>query len=153
MKTSFDHVNLYLTGNKTEIVVWGDKFATGIELIDLQHMELVKLTNQLYQACLAGDGHVADVFKAAMRRMVNYVRFHFTAEMEFLKKINYPGYNDHKAQHDLLVKDILTAVAEFESGKKYTPNLFVRTLRDWVFGHIAYFDKNYAVFAAEKGTK
>ena len=130
------------------IVAWDDSYATGIQLIDQQHMELVSLTNELYSACLSGRDTAGPVFKKVMSRMVEYVRFHFSAEMELLKKVNYPNYNHHKSLHDALVKQILSAVKEFNEGQKYAPNHFVRTLKDWIFGHIVIEDRIYASYIA-----
>ena len=137
----------------TEIVIWEDKYATGIEVIDGQHKQLVELTNQLYLACLAGDEVISTVFKDAMSRMVEYVRFHFTAELKLLDAIKYPDYNNHKKMHNDLVEEILTASSTYDDGRKFVPNHFVRTLRDWVFGHIAVYDKMYAEYVAEQKGK
>ena len=134
----------------TEIVVWDESYGTGIEFIDNQHRELVKLTNELYQACLAGNEAVGITFKDAMSRMVEYVRFHFTAELEILKRIDYPDYCDHKKQHDTLVMHILAASREYSEGRKFAPNQFVRTLKNWIFGHIAVRDRLYRNYIAEK---
>ena len=134
----------------TEIVIWEDKYATGIEVIDGQHKQLVELTNQLYLACLAGDEVISTVFKDAMSRMVEYVRFHFTAELKLLNAINYPDYHNHKKMHDDLVHDILDAAKDFSEGKRFVANNFVRTLKDWIFGHIAVYDKIYASYVADE---
>ena len=135
---------------KSEIVVWSDKYATGIELIDGQHHELVELTNQLYIACSTRDDVLQTVFKDAMSNMVKYVRFHFSAELKLLNAINYPDYNNHKKMHDSLVKNILEAANEYNDGKKFVPNNFVRTLKDWIFGHIAVYDKLYSAYVMEQ---
>jgi len=82
--------------------------------------------------------------------MVEYVRFHFSAELVLLKRIKYPKYDEHKTEHDSLVKQILAAVNEYQTGKKYAPYSFVRTLKDWVFGHIAIRDKLYAAYVADQ---
>ena len=137
----------------SNIITWEEVFVTGIPHIDQQHKELVSLTNELYKACLSGKESVGPAFKEIMSRMVEYVRFHFTAELQLLKRINYPDYNNHKAEHDNLVKQILTAVNEYQSGKKYAPYSFVRTLKDWVFGHIAVTDKLYSAYVAEQKSK
>ena len=137
----------------TDIVIWNDSYATGIELLDNQHRELVKLTNELYRACLEGNDAAGAAFAEVMRRMVEYVRYHFTVELEILKRINYPSYNDHKKQHDTLVMRILDASKEYSDGRKMAPNNFVRTLKDWVFGHIAFYDKSYTSYVAEQKKK
>jgi len=134
--------------NNTDIVVWDEKYATGIPLIDSQHKELFSLTNELFRACLGGDIALQGVFKETMGRMVDYVRFHFSAEQDLLQKINYPDYQEHKKQHDTLVVKILEAVKEYSEGKKLVPNQFVRTLKDWILSHIAHYDKLYASYIA-----
>ena len=60
-----------------EVVLWDEKYATGIEVIDAQHKQLVELTNQLYVACIAKPDILQTVFKEAMHKMVEYVHFHF----------------------------------------------------------------------------
>ena len=131
-----------------QIVSWNKKYATGIELIDNQHKKLVYLTNELYRACLSGNDE--EVFREAMKSMVEYVRFHFSAEQKLLEHIHFPGCVTHKMQHEILVKNILATVKDYREGRPFVPNNFVRTLKDWVFGHIAVHDKVYAAYYAGK---
>ena len=133
----------------TEIVKWEDRYATGVEKIDNQHKELITLTNDLYKACLVGDAATSVVFKDTLHRMVEYIRFHFGDELVTLKKINYPEFNEHKRQHDELVKKVIDAVKDFEEGKRFVANNFVRDLKEWVFTHIGHVDKKYAMYIAE----
>jgi hemerythrin len=136
------------TNDNADMVVWGEKYATGIQLIDSQHKELFSLTNELFRACLGGEEATKSVFKETMERMVEYVRFHFGAEQVLLQRINYPDYQEHKKQHDTMVLKILEAVKEYNEGKKFVPHQFVRTLRDWILGHIAHYDKLYTAYIA-----
>lgn len=133
------------------LVKWGDSYATGIDIIDKQHIELINLTNELYRNCLSGD--IENKFKDTLSRMVTYVRFHFSAELELLARIKYPQYADHKKQHDSLVMNVLDAAKQFNEGKKYVPNQFVRSLKDWIFGHIAYADKVYSAYILDQKKK
>ena len=142
--------DILLSAQTAEIVAWGPMYATGIPLIDFQHKELVSLTNQLYRACTMGEDALQTVFKEAMSRMVDYVRFHFAAELKLLEAIQYPEFPNHKKMHETLVGSILEAVKEQKEGKKFVPNNFVRTLRDWVFGHIAIEDRKYSLYVAKQ---
>jgi hemerythrin len=135
------------------IIEWSNVYKTGINKIDEQHKELVKLTNELYSACLSNPGALQTVFKDAMSRMVEYVKFHFTAELEILSRINYPDFPEHKKQHDELIHKILGAVKDYSEGKKFVPNNFVRTLKDWIFSHIAVYDKNYSLYIVSQKNK
>jgi hemerythrin len=136
-----------------DMVAWDEKYATGIELIDSQHKELFSLTNELFRACLIGEEELKGVFTETMGRMVDYVRFHFGAEQVLLQRIKYPDYQEHKKQHDKLIRDILEAVNAHNKGEKFVPNQFVRTMRDWILGHIAIVDKQYVAFIAAQKKK
>ncbi|MCL2440120.1 MAG: bacteriohemerythrin [Treponema sp.] len=133
-----------------EVVLWDEKYATGIEVIDTQHKQLVELTNQLYVACIAKPDILQTVFKEAMHKMVEYVHFHFDAEIKLLKEINFPQLHEHKKMHDDLIKNILNAAKDYNEGKHFVPNHFVRTLKDWIFSHIAIHDKTYSFFVKEQ---
>jgi len=134
------------TDDNPDMVVWDNKYATGVQLIDDQHKELFSLTNELFHACLGEEKMLESVFKETMERMVDYVRFHFGAEQEILQRINYPEYHEHKKQHDTLVREIIESVKEYNYGKKLVPNQFVRILRDWILSHIAHYDKLYVPY-------
>ena len=153
MINKFDAIDISKGDDNLTLVTWSELFAVGIDLIDNQHYELVNLTNQLYQACMTRDEELGTLFKDSLHRMVEYVRFHFSAELELLARIKYPNYQEHKQQHDQLVKQILEAAKEFEGGKKFVPNNFVRTLKDWVFGHIAICDQQYAAYVKDQKHK
>jgi len=133
-----------------ELVIWDSRYITGIELIDNQHKQLVDLTNNLYTACLGGNEELPDLFRDAMHHMVEYVQHHFNTELELLKQINYPDYHNHKVMHNTLVNDIISSANDFKEGKHFVPNHFVRTLKDWIFGHIAVNDKDYALFVKDQ---
>jgi hemerythrin len=70
-----------------------------------------------------------------------------------LDRIKYPDYHVHKKEHEELVFKILEAVKEYEDGKKYVPNSFVHTLKDWICSHIAVYDQLYAAYVHEQKRK
>jgi len=88
-----------------------------------------------------------------MSRMVEYVQFHFSTEEKLLTRINYPGFQEHKKQHEIMVFNILQAVKDFNEGGIFVPNHFARTLKDWIFSHIAVSDKSFAIFIHERRKK
>jgi hemerythrin len=127
-------------------VEWDDRYSVGIQLIDDQHKELIRLTNELYKGCLAGDAAARSYFMTAVKGTVDYVKYHFAAEEKLLENAKYPDIAEHKKQHELFVKQILDDVQSFQGGKKFVPNVFVRFLRDWILSHIAVMDKCYSVY-------
>jgi hemerythrin len=123
-----------------DIVEWHNSYSVGIPLIDDQHKELINLTNQLYESTL-GNKDSKVIFMRTIRGAVDYVGYHFSTEEMVMQRVQYPDLAAHKKEHNDFVREVLKEVEEFKSGKKYTPNAFVRYLKDWVLSHIAVSDK------------
>lgn len=136
----------YFDGSAKTLVEWNSRYLIGIPLIDEQHRELINLTNKLYEACLSGDQAANDIFREAARCMVDYIKYHFGAEEKILENVRYPELAVHKKEHEKLIKDVLEHVRLFQEGKKFVPNTFARTLKDWILNHIAMVDKKYGEY-------
>ncbi|MDR2376020.1 MAG: hemerythrin family protein [Treponema sp.] len=135
-----------MSDESTILVKWDDKYSVGIPLIDEQHKELIRLTNELYQGCLAGDATAYDFFFNTIRKAMNYVKYHFSAEEKILENIKYPYLAEHKKQHEDFVLKMVEDVKSFQKGKKFVPNNFVRFLKEWILSHIAIVDTQYAKY-------
>jgi hemerythrin len=122
------------------IVSWQDSYSIGVPLVDDQHKELIKLTNTLYGACKKGVEFSKPVFLKTIRGAVEYVGYHFSTEEKMMTRVCYPGYPEHKKQHEDFVRTVLQEVNNFTSGQDFSPENFVLFLRDWVLNHIAYTD-------------
>ena len=61
-------------------------------------------------------------------------------------EVNYPGLPEHRQIHQQFIKKILSAVDDYQNGKQFVPNSFVRFLRDWLFNHILVNDKEMAKY-------
>jgi hemerythrin len=129
-----------------EIVEWDDRYSVAIPLIDEQHKELIRLTNELYKGCLAGEEAARTNFMTAIKGTVDYVKYHFGVEEKLLQSVNYPELAEHKREHEAFVKHILDEVHSFNGGKKFVPNVFVRYLKDWILSHIAVADRKYSAY-------
>jgi hemerythrin len=136
-------------------VEWDDKYSVGIPLIDEQHKELIRLTNGLYQGCLAGDAAAHKFFFHAIHGAMDYVKYHFSAEETILANVKYPRLARHKKQHEDFVLKMVEDVKSFQGGRKFVPNNFVRFLKEWILSHIAIEDTQYAryIFGLKKQGK
>ncbi|MDR0669342.1 MAG: bacteriohemerythrin [Treponema sp.] len=135
-----------MSDESTILVKWDDKYSVGIPLIDEQHKELIRLTNELYQGCLAGDAAAQDFFFTTIHKAMDYVKYHFSAEERILENIKYPYLAEHKKQHDDFVFKMVEDVKSFQGGRKFVPNNFVRFLKEWILSHIAIVDTQYAKY-------
>lgn len=123
------------------IVTWQNSYSVGVKLIDEQHMELIQLTNKLYNSCLAGHERSRNIFLDTIHEAVDYVGFHFGTEEKMMERINYPEYTEHKNEHTDFVKEVFIKVNEFNSGKIIAPITFVHYLKTWVLHHIGVCDR------------
>jgi hemerythrin len=125
-------------------VEWDDRYSVGIPLIDEQHKELIRLTNELYLGCLTGDDEAREFFFNAVRGAMDYVKYHFSAEEKMMEKIKYLYLAEHRKRHEDFVLKLIEDVKSFQGGRKFVPNNFVRFLKDWILSHIAIEDIQYA---------
>jgi hemerythrin len=61
----------------------------------------------------------------------------------------YPNAVVHKGEHKKFVQKVLENVRDFEEGRTFVPNAFVRFLRDWILEHIAIQDKQFGFFLSQ----
>ena len=135
-------------------ISWDDRFSVGIPLIDNQHKKLIDMTNMLYNACRSDLASAKEQFKNTVQEAVAYVKYHFSMEEQIMEKTAYPEFAAHKKLHIEFVQQLLANIADFQSGKKFVPNNFVRFLREWVLSHIAIVDSkvgSYIVGLQAKG--
>jgi len=128
-------------------VFWDDAFSVGFELIDNQHKELVRMTNELFNGCKRGSTAADIAFIKTIRSAVEYAKTHFATEEKYMTQVDYPDYAEHKGEHESFGVTVVQAVKEFEAGKS-DPLELARFLKQWLLNHIAKSDKKYAPYLA-----
>jgi hemerythrin len=122
-----------------------------INVIDAQHKKLVDLLNKVFEASRSGRGK--DIVGTILDELVTYTKVHFTTEEGFLKKLEYPTFAQHKAEHDKLTKQIISFQEEFQAGRSTLSIELMQFLRDWLTNHILGVDKQYTPFLNGKGIR
>ncbi|MDR0623774.1 MAG: bacteriohemerythrin [Treponema sp.] len=128
------------------ITEWDERYSVGIQSIDGQHQELIRLINNFYLACKEDDEGAKTSFKLMVHGLVNYIKYHFAAEEQLLSRIKYPDIAAHSRQHTEFIRDLLERVGNFERGKVFSLKNFARYIRDWMLIHITLIDKKYATY-------
>ena len=132
-----------------DFLSWEDRFSVGIPLVDSQHKKLFEVTNELYDACRLNNNFAKMQFKQTVREAVAYVKYHFSAEEQIMKRTSYPEYPVHKKAHEDFVMEIIKNAEDFETGKKFVPHNFVRFLKDWILSHVALTDSKVGYYIVE----
>ena len=74
---------------EVELMGWDDHYSVGIRYIDEQHKNLVSYTNRLYKACLKSEQEARTEFQKIIPRLVDYVKFHFSAEEQMMERVKF----------------------------------------------------------------
>jgi hemerythrin len=130
------------------LVEWQDGYSVNNRIIDEQHKELLRFTNELYAASKYGGFSERIFFARTVQKAVKYTQEHFSTEEKLMQEKNYPYYAEHKEQHDVFVAEVVRQIKEMEnaSGKG---EAFVLFLKDWILNHIAVSDKKYMPYIAD----
>ncbi len=123
------------------MIEWEDKFSVGISMIDEEHKKLIAILNKAILAKESNDD--PKVIRDVLREMVDYALAHFRTEETYMKKFNYPEYQNHKEEHrDFFVETIAYHDKVFEADNQLATEI-LEYLKWWLVNHIQVTDKKY----------
>ncbi|NTV53614.1 MAG: hemerythrin family protein [Candidatus Firestonebacteria bacterium] len=130
---------------------FSDKYSVGIETIDKQHIKLINLINTFFEAMKAGKG--GETLKPTLAELIKYTQFHFSSEENYMQKIQYSRYGEHKHKHEALVAKILEFQHNLENEISGQAVLLLGFLKEWLTEHILVTDKAYSQSFIENGIR
>ena len=122
--------------------LWTSNLNTGIDLIDDDHRQLVGMINALTEAITEGRGR--DVMGKVLDNLVTYYKVHFGREEEIMVLTNFPGYEQHKFEHDKFIAEVDQLKSNFDSGAIINSSYVDKFLSDWLRNHIIKVDTKLA---------
>ena len=81
-----------------------DNLVTGNEMIDSQHKELIEKINAVMESCEQSNDKSVAV--KTLDYLEDYTNYHFSAEEQLQREIDYPGFQKHKEQHEIFKQTI-----------------------------------------------
>jgi hemerythrin len=133
------------------LIEWSDELSVGIQEIDEQHKVLVGLVNEMDEAIR--QHHGSEVTAEILQRLAEYTKIHFAVEESLFRIFDYPGYEEHKKQHDELIREVLELQNKVNSGKKSVSFQLLHFLKMWLTQHILDSDKEYGPYLLKSGLK
>lgn len=123
-------------------IEWRPEYATGIEAIDVQHQQIIKLINRLEMAVEQHDrDEVADILKGIR----DYVEQHFSYEEQLLEQSGYKFLASHIRGHRRFAERLNNLSERFRAGA-YVCRELLNFLQRWLTGHIAHEDQQYVPY-------
>lgn len=107
---------------KTSELIWQDK----------QHQELFKLIDLI---------NSTDVDASVFSRLYNYAENHFTLEEEYMLRLDYPHFEEHKRAHDKFRSELNSMIQGHENYDEHFRQALSEFLSEWLKGHIFGIDK------------
>jgi hemerythrin len=126
-----------------ELFSWKPEYTVAVDRFDLEHQRLFSLLNQLNDSMRAGQAKF--VVGRVLHELVSYTRNHFAAEAAAMRRVGFPGIDEHIAEHDALTQKVEAFVAEYEAGNTQLVSIdLLYFLRDWLEKHILQTDRKYS---------
>jgi len=131
------------------MIKWTPDLALGIEEIDAQHQELYRRADRFVSGLSGSTRQDVGILLSYLRL---YCVTHFGAEESWMRKVSYPGYEQHKAEHDGFIERILELSREHE--RRGSPGLeagrVASWLERWLEEHVSGTDRAFATFVLSR---
>lgn len=131
-------------GLRMAYIQWSEQYMIGIEEIDVQHEKLFELVNSMHEAVINGD--YPSVGEKILEDLMDYILEHFATEEKLFLAENYPHYEKHKQEHDLLARQAFDIQEDFKDQKILLTFELLDFLSDWLKKHTTSSDLKYAQF-------
>lgn len=126
-------------------IQWDQSFSVDNDELDRQHRQWFDTLNRLHEAMLEGDS--ADLLQAksdSLQAMIDYTKLHFRAEEAHMRKIGYPGINEHLTQHKAFLQRLDELSVEYRAGRVLLGTRMIKVMQEWLQDHISKEDRKYA---------
>lgn len=121
-----------------------EEYLTGIEHIDEEHRELVRMLGEIHHMIAHDDkeGQREQVLDR-LDTLQAYVETHFRDEEEYMESIHYDGLEVHKLAHDAFSTRMeLMHLEGFAAADEDELACFVEFLTEWIATHIMQMDRH-----------
>lgn len=116
-------------------IAWNDRLTVGVEILDADHKQMIRLLNELHDSIQAGEGKQPVL--CLFDKLVESVRNHFAREERLLERTQYAAIAAQKHEHANMIAWMSEARKQFSTSSLATPPLEVMNfLKDWLVDHI-----------------
>jgi hemerythrin-like metal-binding protein len=116
-----------------EWLTWDPEWETGNAGIDTQHKDLLSLIQKA--ALSARQGQTEKASETVLPFLLDYLDIHIQAEEEFMKAVQYPGFEEHQLAHRVLRARVHGLVRTQEEGDPLFAIGLPDNLLEWFQDH------------------
>jgi hemerythrin-like metal-binding protein len=127
-------------------IEWGAELSVGDEVIDRQHMVLVRAINLLSEA--VANHSSKDLLGEIFDILTDYTVTHFVYEEDRFQRAGYPDSAEHVREHESLLLQVVELRSKWQAGEAEIGPAVLDFLVAWLRNHIVGSDKRYAPYLA-----
>lgn len=132
-----------------EPVRMGDKYRTGIPLIDSHHSQIFIFIEEIRQA--VRNKQTKEQLLQTMAKIEDFCHYHFSCESKIMKKFGYPGADSHTQTLNSFTKQVVEDWKQKLEDGTLHPLEVVYGLKTTVVDTIMAEDVKYAKYFADQG--
>ena len=130
---------------------WINDYSLGIEEIDKQHRQLLKLYQCLYQSIKKDKPRISQI-SLILSEFITVTDDHFTTEEKYFQYYDDPEMAEwHKSEHDISMSLLRTFETELEDGLQ-TAHSALSLISSWFLGHVCGVDQTLKEFTPQIST-
>jgi hemerythrin-like metal-binding protein len=133
------------------VIKWRDTYNTGIEQFDKEHHKIVELVNTMFE--VVRDKSSKEITEKACSDVLAYTVYHFANEEQAMKNADFPGFEEHRAEHARLKVEAEKFTAIIHDTFPEGATEFYRFLREWLVEHIQDCDHKYSPYLSKNITR
>ena len=114
---------------------WNETFSVGVEEIDSQHKQLIKMVNEFYDNL----NHEREAFGRLLKSLVDYASYHFSTEEKYMDTFGYQDADIHKKEHEIFTKKALDVKKLFEEGSLVISLEITNFIKEWIVELVPFF--------------
>jgi hemerythrin-like metal-binding protein/PAS domain S-box-containing protein len=115
-------------------LAWFPQWETGHALLDTQHQAMVQALNRVADAAGAAAGQEDPA--SALAHLADIARVHFATEERIMAETAYPGLEEHRRGHQVLLAQVQELNAGTARGEAPLTPQTLDFLEGWLFCHI-----------------
>ena len=141
---------LVISGRRRMVkdIVWGEILRVGVDEIDEDHRKLVNIFNILNHAVMEGESQ--EYLAAILDELINCTVWHFSHEERLMLKHRYAGMEEHKAEHQELIRSASELKQAILQADKASVNRQIESLERWLTEHIFATDMRLGSYLARR---
>ncbi len=124
-------------------IVWKEEYLTGVEEIDRQHMDFVKLINRLNIINEYGDN--LEYSLRLLAEVAKYADYHFTCEENIMYLTKYPDLEKQEEAHKGMLAEYNNLMQSFQNKEAVIEDV-IKYLEAWFAQHSVELDKRIGTF-------